>query len=669
MTRTTLLLAILLASAPAAVAGDATTRAFNAEVQDAWTRMRPIAEQELRRQAQLQVGPITREPKLEVDLEAIRRIDLSVDRAPGLTAFSDAGLSLRVPVEGTWRVEVAGDVKVRWKALGKWWQLRLPVEVEVKELAASADAAFDWSDPTRPKVARIGTPKLVFKVRVRTPGKILTDLLVRALSPLGSVIARRMAAKSLDALTPQLDALKAQFPGKVPAEGAPLLVDSGSTVPVGAIALGVDRKIATYHVPHGIILPMHMDVPSTDTWAQAYGPNGTGNPGVATPHGDGGDSSAWNGHYMASQAFRHAITGDADALASVRLCLQAFEDMLALHGDTGLMCRVAAPETSPMGQKIIASNSPAAIVRGVRRGVPYVGTNGDKGDSRDVYIEIVFGLAVVHDFVPEPSVRARAKAMLTSMVGYLVARKWWIDEDRAPMNLANPATSTFPTFWLGVPSQKVAMLVAAARLDPQRFGPELQREGPLAKMAWLSQWTGTFSLDDYFGFSLSHVAYFTHLRQETDPDRWRDMNRAYRVMRRYVGHHRNAYFDAIHVAIDPADAAYKGAVKEELVRFVTRPHRKVAPATFDPTKITYAPFTFATTGYNPNGTVTGPATVQLPTEPLSPEQRAPEDDFVWQRSPFSPYAGPGQGDPYTESTGLDLTAPYWLGRYHGVSFP
>lgn len=666
-----LLPAVLLAAATPAVAGDATTRAFNEEVQGVWDKLRPPAEAELRRQAGLQVGALVREAKTEVDLKAIRRIDLDLGRAPGLTSFSDAGLALRVPVEGAWRVEVEADVEVRQKALGKWWTFKLsPVVVEVKELSVSADAAFDWADPARPTVKRIGTPETSFKVRVRAPGQLFKDLLLRALSPLGSLIARKAAGKALDSLAPQLDALRASLPGAIPADGAPLLADSGSTTPVGAVVAGVDAKIASIHMPHGIIHPMRMDVPATETWLQAYGPNGTGNPGQPTPHGDGGDSSAMNGHYVAAQACRHALTGDPAALAQVKKVLVAYEDMLALHGDTGLMARVAAPEASRMGQIILQHNPASAIVRGVRRGEAWVATNGDKGDSRDVYIEIVFGLFVVHDLVPDPQVRATAARVITSMTDYLIRKSWIIDEDRAPTNFSAGVGGTFPTFWLGVPTQKLAILLTAARLDPARFSGELARWSPLSRMAWLSQWSGTFGLDDYFGYVLAHCTYYTHLRQETDAQRFYDMGRAYRVMRRAVGHHKNAYFDAIHVALDPADARYKGSVREALVRYVERPHRKVAPATFDPSKITYAPFTFPFGSYSAGASAAaGPVTVQLPTEPLSPELRNGEDDTIWQRNPFTPYKGPGQGDPYIESTGMDLIGPYWIGRYHGVQLP
>lgn len=657
---------VVAALAPTALrAQDATSAAFNAEVQGVWDRLRPQAEAEVRRQAAAQVGPVVREPKLEVDLTALHKVELDLARAPGLTSFHQGSLSLRVPRDGAWRVAVEGDVEVRFRFLWGWRKVRLPVRIEVREVSVEAHALFDWTDPNRPKIARVDRPDVAFKVRLRSPGNLFADVLLRVLTPVGKLLAKRALSQALDDLMTQVGALSAALPGPIPGDGAPLLTDSGAAVPVGAIAAGVDRKIRAQHLPNGIILPRRMDVPAYETWEQAYGPGGTGNPGTPSPHGDGGDSSAWNGHYMASQAFRYAVSGEPEALDNVRTCLQAFHDMLTLNGGTGLMARVAAPEGSPMGQVIVAHNDPARIVRGMIRGQTWVATNGNQGASRDVYIEISSALAVVCQVVTEPQVRADAARALTMMVDYLCRHGWLIDEDRPTFD-PQQAARTAPTFWLGVPSQKLAMLAVASRLDPPRFAAEAQRWAPLSAMVWLSQWTGTTSLDDYFGYNLAHVTYYTAFHWETDPAKWVDFARGYHLLRRYVGHHRNAYFDAIHLANDPADTAYRGSVVECLRRFVKRPHRKVAPANLDLSGITWTTVNFPTAAVNPAGP---PPSLTIPSEPLSPELRAPEDDFIWQRSPFSPYPGAGQGDAYIESTGLDLIAPYWLARYAGVSFP
>ena len=42
------------------------------------------------------------------------------------------------------------------------------------------------------------------------------------------------------------------------------------------------------------------------------------------------------------------------------------------------------------------------------------------------------------------------------------------------------------------------------------------------------------------------------IRLETEQSRWMDMNRGYRLIERYVGHHRNPWFDLVQTSIDPS---------------------------------------------------------------------------------------------------------------------
>jgi hypothetical protein len=350
----------------------------------------------------------------------------------------------------------------------------------------------------------------------------------------------------------------------------------------------------------------------------------------------------------------------------VRTTVRALSDCLAIHGDTGLMARCVAPEASHMGRTIVATSDPARVVRRTLRGEAWVGTSGNSGASRDVYIECVYGLMACHDLVTDPAVRADCARIVTSMVRYLVANDFIVDEDRDPFDGAT--APTFPTFWLGVASQKVTFLLVAARLDAGGFASELARWGPLTEMAWLAEWSATFDLTDYYGFVLAHATYYTYFRNETDATRWAAMSRAYRIMRRYVANHKNAYFDALHLGIQPADLAYRGAVRESLARYVTRPHRKVAPTTLDLSGITWTTITLPLSQGSGTQLAQQGQQLTIPSEPLDPALRAPEDDLLWQRNPFTPYPGAGAGDARIETTGLDLVAPFWLGRYHGVPF-
>jgi hypothetical protein len=40
-------------------------------------------------------------------------------------------------------------------------------------------------------------------------------------------------------------------------------------------------------------------------------------------------------------------------------------------------------------------------------------------------------------------------------------------------------------------------------------------------------------------------------------------------------------------------------------------------------------------------------------------------DFLWQRSPFLLYGG---GSGTIEGPGIDFILPYWMGRWHGLTF-
>ena len=75
---------------------------------------------------------------------------------------------------------------------------------------------------------------------------------------------------------------------------------------------------------------------------------------------------------------------------------------------------------------------------------------------------------------------------------------------------------------------------------------------------------------NYYKFNLLHIGLYNYFRIETDQQRWQDLNRAYQIVERYVGHHRNPHFDLIQTSIDPSTrAALWPSSKEALRRFLT----------------------------------------------------------------------------------------------------
>ncbi|MEZ6189246.1 MAG: hypothetical protein R3F62_30120, partial [Planctomycetota bacterium] len=524
------------------------------------------------------------------------------------------------------------------------------------DLSLEVDAEIDDSDPARPVVRRVGQPQLAFSLRIDSPNPIAQQL-TGVLSGPANWLAQQALTVTLYAFLPQLQGLQG-LPGSVPAAGAPPLVDSGTQVPFEEVVQNVELKLRAVNQPHGLVLTAIVDTPATDTWLAAYRNGGPGVQGAVVDYEDGGDSAIWTGQYLAAQSFRYAATGSALAQDSIGHTLKGIGALLDVNGGTGLLARTAAPETSLAGQQIA---SRGAFRSAQLHGETWIGWQGTNGISRDQYSGVVFGLSAAYEHVP--AARPEAKRRLEQILDYLIAERWIVDEDRPGFGSVN---SRGPTFWAGVGAQKLAFLHAGYRVNPQRYGAALAAAGPLSKLAWLGSWFGTFGLDHYYGFNLGHINNYTYFQLETDASRWQDMRRAFSLVERYVGHHRNAHFDLIRTTIDPStQGVLHGSVREAMRQFVETNHRVVAPAVIDLSGVTWTTHTQVEYTHQGGMVTLVRTTKTLPSEPLHPALRQPYKHFVWQREPFTP-ATPNQGDPRREKIGLDLVLPYWMGRQLGV---
>lgn len=649
------------ARAQQAVATPAGIAAFNDDVQRIYDGLRPALERTLEAEVRAQLGaaPLV-DGDYVVEVRRVHGLSLGIARAPGLRALSTRRLEVAVPAQGTWALALEADVFVK-KAKGMWRPSLLlrRVRVEVDRLRALAAVDLDDADVHRPQVRRVERPQVEQRVRLRAGG-LFTDLLMRVLSPFARRAATKALTQALDGVVPSLAQLQG-IPGPVWADGAPLYTDSGAPLPWDEVVGGVEDKLRRDHLPHGTLLMAHMSAPSTATWLEAYRAGGAGNVGVAAPEGDGGDSAIWTGHYLAGEALRWAATRDPRALEAVRHAIGGLSALLEVHGDTGLLARVAAPEASPMGQRIATF---PRVVRRVMRGEPWVGTSGARGISRDQYMGAFLGLALAHDLVADPDVRGRSRLLVERMLDYLVANRWYVDEDRAAFDPSNPGGSGFPTFWAPGVDQKLNALLIGRQVAPGKYDAEIARVGPGTETQWLAHWTTAFDIESYYKFNLAHGTAFNYFRLETDAGRWRDMLRAFLVLRRVTGHHRNPHFELIHASVDPSLRPTLGsAAREGLRRFLARPHRQVAPAVVDLSGITFV--TVQVPVYALPGRTAAASTQTLPSEPTDPTLRPPGGDFLWQRNPFY-VVRPNQGSAHVEPPGIDLTLPFWMGRHLGT---
>lgn len=526
----------------------------------------------------------------------------------------------------------------------------------VEDVRVTNLVRLDASDPDRPTIQRVEKPQVSFKVKLRSHG-LFYGLLFRLLSPLGNSLAHKALDKALKGVGPSL--AKAQgFPGPVPGAGAAAYTDSGAATPFETVANNVAAKAVRDNLPFGTVLMAEMDTPQTNSWLDAYGPGGTGNSGQAVRWHDYGDSAIWTGHFLGSQALRYHETGDPDALAAVRKALTGLGDLLDVYGGTGLLARYAAPISSHVGQYI--TSRPGGYRQATLHGQTWVAEDKDNNISRDQHCGAFFGFSLTYDLVADPTIKAEAGRRLLQMLDYLIAHDWWVDEDRHAFDAS--ANSDMATFYRWSADQRMNYLLMGNLIAPHRYDGELQKVSRLAPFSWLSAWIGTSTLNGYYKFNLSHVTYYNYFRHETDAGRWQDVARGFRIMRRYVGHHRNPHFDLIACTVDPSlqGTLFPGS-RESLRRFVTRNHRFVAPPVVDLSGVQWITVTMPVQ----SGSSITNQQVQIPAEPLDVPLQNYETHFLWQRSPFN-HATPNQGNPRWEKPGTDLLLPYWMGRHEGA---
>ncbi len=630
--------------------------AFNREFQDAWDVMLPGLQSMLQQQAQGLAGSLYSRGPVDVEVVNVRTIQSKMLVAPGLTQFSPNLVTLRLPRQGGWELVLEADVRVRITITGSIApSIDIPITVTVSNLSAEIDVEFDHSDPTRPVLSRAGSPVIDFIVRIDSPSSLVSQV-TPVLTPIADVLARAALNNALGGLLPVLQSLQG-LPGPVPGAGAPPLADSGTAVPFEEIMTNIERKIRQDHLPHGTIITAFMDTPATDSWETAYRQGGPGNVGTVLGWGSGGDSAIFTGQYLAAEAFRYAATGDPDALGVVTHTLGGIGKLLDVNGGRGLLARCAAPQGSPVAQSFSSTYGAAQL-----NGQTWVGYQGPNGISRDQYSGVFFGLAVTWELVNDPLIRAECQSRIEMMLDYLIANKWVVSEDRALIGQG----SRGPTFW-HASIQRFTFLRVGHRINPAKYATALAAAGPVSETAWFGAWTGVLGNDHYYKFNLSHLAYYNYFRLETDMQRWQGFERAYRIVRRYVGHHRNPHFDMIDTTVDPSSSAvFYPQTREVMRQFLRRNHRVLAPPVVDLSQVVYVPFT--QTGYQ-NGSGSSfsvvTTTTQMPSEPLDIELRLFTGEFLWQRDPFTASV-PNLGWDTREKHGLDAVLPYWMGRYYGA---
>ncbi|HVY61714.1 MAG TPA: hypothetical protein VHF22_08675, partial [Planctomycetota bacterium] len=232
------------------------------------------------------------------------------------------------------------------------------------------------------------------------------------------------------------------------------------------------------------------------------------------------------------------------------------------------------------------------------------------------------------------------------MVGYLSRNHWNAYRvNGKDLSIASPMAQT--------PGVMIAFSGAARVANPARWQAEYDAAAGAAGVLWLVTWAGSREVhESYFKFNLGHVELILAAAAETDAARYREYAKELEILRDVLGHHENAWFDAVYGVVVPAMAPVVGPrVELELERWALRPRRQFSVQNSADPAIAHATYTSQVA-----------PTQEVAIYPVPIEKR-PTTDFLWQRDPF---ALDGYGDARHEFPGVDLVAPYWLARSYGL---
>jgi hypothetical protein len=615
---------------------------FDSVVANAWTACRPTAngwiDQALAGLPGTMLGPV------KVDSVTIASLDIS---SPPRILITSPTLGNVTQVEfmlprDSWQIAVTAHVEYTASIFGLSTTITADVTIALSNVQATETLAMDATDPTLPIVSQAGTIQVNYNLGVTTTNPILQALLPAFQPTIKSYVDNAIQ----NAIAPW-NAIFASTVGQPKAiwgVGAPPRPPFPLKPDLQAAALEISNDIQTVNTPYGGILIAFMSDPT-------YGQ------GVPL-HWDGyADSAIWTGHYLAAESFRYAVTKDPLALANAGKALAAIEDMLdAENPGGGHLCRCVVPASEPDAAMILQTQPANAFTSTVRgQNVVCMGYI-----TRDQYLGVMHGLACAYDNIDDPATKQLAGSLIERIVDYISGNSWVV--------MRHDNTHVSVVYCMN-PTQMIAFTAIAAHVNPAKYQTLRDQVGLLAPVSWVLGMADMLNpLESYYKNNLEMGATYHALRLETDPVRRAQLTAAHAIVRRVIGHHENAYFQAIDCALDPSLApTLAPEILDELRRFASRGgtgslDRREFTVTnsTDPSILTgnYTSLFGSSTHTVGQGTTSGlEALYPVPVE------KRPCTDFLWQRDPFELDA---QGDPTRQAPGIDLLLPYWMGRYYGL---
>jgi len=352
-----------------------------------------------------------------------------------------------------------------------------------------------------------------------------------------------------------------------------------------------------------------------------------------------GDSAAWAGHYLAAVALRYKVTGDKALLQDIQAVLDKFELLTKVTGRTGYIARYAGPASDNAYQeyyKVYGRGEDPdrpGLGKWAYRGVePYTDLVWLGNSSRDAYDGFNFGLATTWANVPDETIRARIRNIVTTVADRLVADEFYV--------LDGKGHRTRPTgTW------RLAWLRTIATVAPDKY-PDLVTDyyAGIERLLQADPKVYPITYKEYFANNLGFIRWYVLCTLETDPEVKARLQATLRAMYRLVQDHLNAHFAAIYLAATGDDnAAARATLQGQLIDIPGPPRW---------TKLV---------DYRDDPNMPLRENTDFGQYALLAHERVPSD-FIWQRSPLVSH---GSADASYEFPGIDLFLPYWMGRAAG----
>ena len=622
---------------------DAGLEAYNTYLAEVW------ASKQAELQARLAVA--AREAVEDEDrVQEVEEIEADFTAVPRLAfegATDSAGrmkVSFALPGEGSWNLGIRARVRVLpWTSRGSILKLR------IKRLRAAAELEIDRTSPIAATLVDTRVSVHLGGVRIDASNflvRIFARGLTFLLELLEGLVERQIRNAAEDSLP---DAEKVRALLDVGLASTPVEF-TGTPTPLAELeddAKAVAQRDRERHLPFDTLLNTVVSKSEPDGEAAGY---------IKFE-----DSAIWTGHFLTSEAYRHEVTGAADALENIRVGLMGLSQLIHLAGDDGLLSRVLIPFSEPalvddLNRETAAAGHGERLFDSVDKKYRSIGHI-----TRDQYIGAFLGAGWVALRVKDDEVSAQARDIALEMADYLVSQLFCPTEA-----VPDPTTKIKFTSVVYIlnPVQILAILQLARHLDEDRFGETFEKFFPIWSVQWVFQWLQSIDPhDSYYKFNLEHAAALLLLTLEDNAERRAKLALGFRSVRQSVKFHANAYFNLVELAALGDDEAALSRPREEIVNetlhVISQAYQR--PEFIETVDLSGDPdldiVEIGGTARDDN------RTEKVSRMPVDIVKR-PGADFLWQRSPFSLRVVWGNLplDPAMRSPNVDQTLPYWMAR-------